>query len=441
MSTWHLPAIHRFSLPSGLSVWLLEREDLPLVSVTLVLPRGANEDPRGMEGTAYLCGATLDTGTTTRSALEISGSLENLGSSVRLHTGHDGTSIGLTTLLRNLRPSLEILGDILAHPTFPAPEVERKRTQHLTSIAQQKDRASALASQVFHRLVYGASHPYGTEAGGTERSLRSISREGVAGYFRGHLTPDCCVAIVIGPISADDCRRLLGQALSLWQGSPAAASSLQVPPPSSRKGIFLIDRPGSPQAEIRLGHPSIPRNSADFFPVIIVNRILGGQFSSRLNANLRERRGFTYGAWSTFGFGRLGGPFVAGAAVNTADTGPALAEMLSEVRGIGEGNATSKEVAFAVEGIAGGFGLMFETPAQIAGVLQNIVLYNLGEEYYNSYLDSLRGVTLEQVNAAAVKYLSGGATTIVVAGDAATITPGMSALGEVTATGADEVGI
>ncbi len=439
MSTWHLPEILRFSLPSGPSVWLLERDDLPLVSITLVFPKGANEDRRGMEGTAYLCGTALDTGTTTRSALEISGSLENLGSSFRLHTGHDGTTIGLTTLVRNLRPSLEILGDILAHPTFPDSEVERKRTQHLTSIVQQKDRAAALASQAFHRLAYGASHPYGTDAGGTEKTVRSISRDAVAVHYRNHLTPDCCIAIVIGPVTGDECRRLLGETLSSWGQNPPDASPPQAPPPNSTKGFFLIDRPGSPQAEIRMGHPSLPRNSSDFFPVIIVNRILGGQFSSRLNANLRERRGFTYGAWSTFGFGRLGGPFVAGAAVNSADTGAALSEMLSEVRGITEGNVTSKEVSSAVEGIAGGFALMFETPAQIAGVLQNIVLYDLGDEYYNTYLDILRGVTLDQANAAAVKHLSGSETTVVVVGDAESILRGISALGNVALTAAGDL--
>lgn len=440
MNAWRLPEIRRLSRPSGLAVWLLERKDLPLVSLTLVFPRGADEDPPAVPGTAFLCGATLDTGTATRSALEISGSLEHLGSSFRLHTGHDGTTIGLTSLVRNLQPSLDIVGDVLAHPTFPEHEVERKRTQHLTSIAQQKDRASTLASRAFHRLAYGDVHPYGTDAGGTERSVRSVSRDQVTRFHREHLTPDSCTAIVIGPVSEADCRHLLGDALSSWDLTSAPANP-SVPPPVTRKGIFLIDRPGSAQAEIRVGHPSLPRNSPDFFPVVIVNRILGGQFSSRLNANLRERRGFTYGAWSTFGFGRLGGPFVAGAAVNTGDTGAALAEMIREIQGMGGGDVTIEELAFAVEGIAGGFALMFETPGQIAGVLQNIVLYGLGDEYYSTYLDALRGVTREQANAAAHKYLSSRATTVVIAGDAGSILPQLSAFGDVTVTNPDDLEI
>jgi zinc protease len=441
VSTWQLPDIRRFRLPSGLTVWLLERAELPIVSLILVFPEGANEDPPGHEGTAHLTGSTLDTGTASRSALEISGTIERLGSSLHVQTAHDGITISLASLQRNLQPSLEVLGDILAHATFPAAELERKRAQHLTGIAQQKDRASTIASWAFYRLLYGAEHPYGTDSGGTEASVRRIGREETAGFMGQHLTPDSCTAIIIGPVSETDSRTLLGDTLPAWDAQRRQRVDSTPPQPQTRQGFFLIDRPGSAQAEIRMGKPSLKRNSPDFFPVILLNRVLGGQFSSRLNANLRERRGFTYGAWSSFGMGRLGGPFLAGTAVNTADAGEAVRELLGELDGMARGNLTAEELRFAREGIAGSFALMFETPAQVAGVLQNIVFYDLGEEYYASYLAKLRGVTLEQANAVARKYISSEDLTVVLVGDAAKIAPLLPGRSNVTATTLEELGL
>jgi predicted Zn-dependent peptidase len=441
MNSWHLPDITRFRLPSGLAVWLLQRDDLPVISLTLAFPEGANEDEPGLQGSAYLAGLTLDTGTATRSALDISGAMERLGSSLRVTTGHDGTTIGLTSLVRNFRPSLEILADMLAHATFPENELERKRTKHLTGIAQQKDRASTVASWAFHRLAYGASHPYGIDSGGTEESVRRIRREDTAGYHHKHLTPDSCTAIIIGPVNGPECRSLFQEILSPWNTRRQQPFNRSVPSPETRTGLFLIDRPKSSQTEIRIGHPSLRRNSPDFFPAIILNRVLGGQFSSRLNANLRERRGFTYGAWSSFGMGRLGGPFVAGAAVNTENTGAALGEMIGEIDGMSKGNLTAGELSFATEGIAGNFALMFETPAQVAGVLQNIIFYGLGEDYYATYLDSLRSVALNSVNLAARRYLSADHMTAVVVGDAGEIGPLLASQGSVTGTDLKELGL
>jgi len=441
VSTWQLPAIRRFRLPSGLTVWLQERAELPIVSTTLVFPEGANEDPPGFEGTAQLTGATLDTGTASRSALEIAGTLERLGSSLRIQTAHDGTTISLSSLRRNLHSSLDVLGDILARPTFPAEELERKRTQHLTWFAQQKDRASTIASWAFHRLVYGPAHPYGTDSGGTEASARRIGREEIAGFMGDHLTPDSCTVVIIGPVTESDCRTLLGESLSPWNTRRQQPTGGTSPPPRTRPGYFLVDRPGSAQTEIRLGRPSLKRKSPDFFPVILLNRVLGGQFSSRLNANLRERRGFTYGAWSSFGMGRLGGPFLAGTAVNTADTGEAVRELLGEIDALSTGNLTAEELRFAREGISGSFALMFETPAQVAAVLQNIVFYDLGEEYYATYLENLRSITLEQANAVARRYISAEGLTVVLVGDAMKIAPLLPAESDVVVTTLGELGL
>jgi zinc protease len=194
-------------------------------------------------------------------------------------------------------------------------------------------------------------------------------------------------------------------------------------------GLHLLDRPTSAQSEIRIGKPSLRRNSPDFFPVIVMNRMLGGQFTSRLNATLREKHGFTYGAWSSFGFGTLGGPFMAGAAVQTINTGEAVREFFRVIEGVQGGGLTGEELRSSIDGIAGGFALAFETPGQVASVLANIVLYDLPDDYYSTYLDRLHEVSTESVRSVAVKYLGTSTMATVMVGDAQSILHQLESLG------------
>jgi predicted Zn-dependent peptidase len=425
---WSFPDIVHFTLPQGLRVWLLERKALPVVSATLVLRSGALLDPPEKWGSSSMTGEGLDRGTGAKDALTISEELEYLGSSLRTRVGHDGTLISLHSLSRNIVPSLCVMADVVSQASFPDDEVERLRKQRLTSITQQKDRPGSAAGMAFQRLIYGGWHPYGTDPGGSEATVASLLRQDLVALHRRWYQPWNGTLIMIGPLSGVAAERMLADAFSVWRASTPATSQSPEISAAEPPGVYLIDRPGAAQSEIRIGKPSLPRNSSDFFPVIVMNRMLGGQFTSRLNATLREKRGFTYGAWSSFGFGKLGGPFTAGAAVHTESTGEAVLEFQRVLDQVHGGGLTADEVRSSIEGIAGGFALAFETPGQVASVIQNIILYDLPDDYYAHYLDNLREVSDTAVQSVASKYLDTRSMATVVVGDAKKVLPQLDAL-------------
>lgn len=414
---WQFPALERFSLPNGLQVWLVERRSLPLVSATFVLRTGAITDPPGKIGASSLTGDTLDGGTATKDALALSEELEHLGTSFRTKTGHDGTTLSLICLHRNLLPSLRIMAEMLTGATHPIQEVERVRTLRLTAITQQKDRPASLAALAFQRILYGERHPYGTDAGGSDQSVRALLRDDLVKIHSERYRPGNTTLLLIGPVGRQGAEEILRDALSGWEPSTISSAALPVVPATGKAGLHLLDRPASAQSEVRIGKPSLKRNSPDFFPVIVMNRMLGGQFTSRLNATLREKLGFTYGAWSSFGFGTLGGPFMAGAAVETAHTGEAVQEFLRVIEGVQDEGLTEGELRASIDGIAGGFALAFETPGQVASVLANIILYDLPEDYYSTYLDRLNEVSANAVRSVAAKYLGTSTMATVIVGD------------------------
>ena len=416
------PPVERRQLPNGLQLWLVERPDLPLVEASLVLRCGAGRDPREKSGAASLTADVLDTGSSTKDALAISTALEQLGTTLRARAGYDGSSIALTSLVRHAARSFELLAEVVTDPVFPEREVERLRKQHLAAILQQKDRPATVASLLLQRAVYGADHPYGTDIGGTERSVMSLRRSDLVEFWTMFYRPAGAVLMVAGPLTADELESIARPLSERWTGSEPAGEIAE-PKRAAGTGVLLLDRPRSAQSEIRIGGVGLRRNSPDFFPAIMLNRILGGQFSSRLNANLRERHGYTYGAWSAYSFGRVPGPFVAGAAVQSAVTGDALGEMVREITEIRKNGVTPEELEFARGGILGAFALAFESPAQLLSILQNIVLYGLPQDYYATYTENIRRVTPEQVRRVADETLSTEFMSTVVVGDLASVRP------------------
>lgn len=440
---WNHPEVDRFQLPNGLHVWLVERGGLPIFTATLVLHSGAMHDTPEKWGCSSLAGECLDRGTRSKDALTIAEELEYLGSSLYTRVSHDGTIVSLTSLARNSRPSLTIMAEVLAEASFPEEEVERVRKQRLAKILQQRDRPGFLAAAALQRLLYGARHPYGTDSGGTEGTVRSLSRQDLVDVHGGSFQPWNATLVLIAPHPASTARELLSASFSRWESPQGAVAPLPEIPTLDSGGILLIDRPGSAQAEIRIGRPSLRRNSPDFFPVIVMNRVLGGQFTSRLNATLREKRGFTYGAWSSFGFGKLGGPFMAGAAVQTEHTGEAIVEFRNEINRMHADGLTDTELQFSIEGIAGGFALAFETPGQVASILQNIILYSLPHDYYAHFLENLRRVSVHSTREVASRYLDTGGMTTVIVGDRASVLPQLESarLGPVAVTSLEALGI
>jgi len=415
-----LPAIQKAILPGGLRVWFVERHALPHIALNLVIDAGTDHDPPSMPGLTAFTAEMLEAGTSTMSALAIADRLDFIGAALSIHAALDGTSAAMYTLTKHFSEAVGVLGEIFSSPVFPPEEIERVRSQRRTALLQQRDRPAYVANMAFHRILYG-THPYGNDPTGTEASLNAIAREDIKGFYETHLRPTSATLIVVGDAEAEPLSAELQKAFGNWkQGSGEPHPVEPVPVPPLRK-VYLLDKPGAPQSEIRIGCQSLRRNTPDFFPVIVMNRILGGQFSSRINRNLREEHGYTYGAWSAFRFAKQEGPFVALGGFISDKTDRAIVELLSEIDGMHAHGITQAELDFSKKGICGSFALNFETPLQIANTLQNIVLYGLPDDYYQQYVRNVQAVTLEDVARVSRKYLDSSTMSILVVGDVAKI--------------------
>ena len=424
-----LPPVQKAELSSGLPVWIVEQHRNPQVVVSIGLQSGSSRDPQGKSGTAALTAELLDAGTGSRDALAISESVEFIGASLSYRAGADATFGTLLTLNRHLVRGIALFADVLVNPSFPVPEFERLKAQRLTSLIEMKDRAAAVASNAFMRVIYGEEHPYGKDSSGTEQSVSGLTRDDICGFYRDHYIPANATLIVVGDTTIAEILPVLERELGGWKGGPVPAAAAVSPPPAAPARVYLIDRPGAPQSEIRIGSPSLARNSPDYFPANVMNRVLGGQFSSRINLNLREKRGYTYGARSSFIFLKQRGPFLVSGAFTGAKTGEAAEQLLLEIGAMHREGITEEELEFSRKGLTGGFALSFETPFQVAGALQSIVLYGLPEDYYERYIQNLASVTLEDVMRVARSTLDPDTMAILVVADREGTREGLESLG------------
>jgi predicted Zn-dependent peptidase len=425
-----LPAVQRRKLSNGLDVLVVEHHELPVVSMNLVMKMGAAGDPVGKAGLASLTADMLDEGTTTRSSLDISDQLANIGSSLNINAGWDSTTASLRTLTRHLDRALEIYADVISNPSMPDKELQRLRATRLAGLRQQRDSPEAIAGLVFQTVLYGRSHPYGHPLTGDETTLGSLTGEDVRGFYETYYRPNNSALIVVGDVKPDEMVAKLEKAFAGWKSGHVPAVDVSAAPlQRDHSTIYLVDRPGSVQSVIQIGQVGVPRSSPDFFPIFVMNRILGGASSARINLNLREDKGYTYGANSAFSFRRGAGPFTAQAPVQGFSTKESVVEFMKELRGIrGEMPVTPAELEAAKQSIVRGFPRGFETPDQIANGLELIVTYDLPDTYFNSYIERVQGVTLEDINRVANRYLQPDRMAVVIVGDRQKIEQGLRSL-------------
>jgi zinc protease len=424
-----LPKIQKAKLANGLSVWLVEQHELPIVAFNLVIQAGSDHDPISRPGIASMTADVLDEGTGTRDALKIADELEFIGANLGVRSDADGSYLTLNTITKRLDEALTVYADVLVNPVFPQKEFDRLRKQRQTSLLQQKDRPPAIASIAFNHIVYGSNHPYGNDASGSEKSLNEMTRDDLVQFYTSYYRPNNATMIIVGDVTLGDITKRLEKLLDKWESAPVPTMDLPPVPTVDKRRLYLIDKPGAAQSEIRIGYPAAARNTPDFFPLSLMNRALGGQFSSRLNLNLREKHGFTYGARSGFSFNKHPGPFVASAGVTTAKTDSSLQEFAFEIDRMHSEGIAADELSFVKKGFAGNFALNFETPGQIAGAMQNIVLHNLPENYYETFLQNIDKVTIEDIRRVAQKYLDSSRMAFVVVGDVKVVREGSEKLG------------
>lgn len=411
-----LPPVVTRTLPNGLRLMVVERHKLPIADFVLVVPTGATANPANQAGVAGLAADMLTEGTTTRTALQIADQIGFLGIALGAESGWDATTVSLTTPTAQLDSALALFADVSLHPTFPATEWKRIKEERLTSLLQIKDRGPSIANRVFPAVLYGQNNPYGRPASGTEASVGAMTDADVRAFYTAHFLPNQATLIAVGDVTAADLERRIGALFGGWAKGNETMATVPTPQVAAPTTIYLVDKPGAAQSSFRIGSVGVARSTPDYFPLQVMNTALGGSFTSRLNQELREVKGYTYGAFSGFEMRRAAGPFTAQAEVVSAKSDSALIDFMSELRQIRDTIPTT-ELTKTKRYIELELPSAFETTGDIANRLTAVALYGLPLDYFNHYVANIESVTQGDVQRVAQKYIDPSHMAIVIVGD------------------------
>ena len=407
--TLRLPTPNTFELPNGLQVIHIERAGLPIVAARLLARTGSDANPLDKPGLASFMAAMLDQGTSSRTAPEIADEAARLGATLGTGSEMDSVELSVRSMKRNFAAALDLLADVALHPSFPEEELERQRASRLASLLQRRENPRDAAETVLAAVLYGPKHPYGYAEIGTETSVRGMRREDLLAFWKKNLVPNNASLVVAGDITRADLEALAKREFGDWEPGAPARPELEVESvPTAR--VVLVDKPGAAQTQLRIGMAGVPRATPDYAALQMLNRTLGGSFSSRINMNLREAKGYTYGANSRFAYRRGPGPFAVSSGVRTDVTAPAVAEVFRELRNIVEQPVSREEFSQARNAMMLSLPGRFETTGQLVEGYANVFLYDLGADYYARLPQIYSQVTLENVRAAAAKYFGPSAT-------------------------------
>jgi predicted Zn-dependent peptidase len=422
-----LPPIQHFKLSNGLPVVFMEKHEVPLAQINLLVKAGAAMDPAGKNGLANMTAAMMEEGAGPRNALQLADAIDFLGVDISASAGQHTSVVALHTPLSKLDSALALFADVALRPTFPQEELQRQRQERLTTLVQWHDQPRAIASVLFSRTLYGAKHPYGLPALGDEKTLRGFRVEDLKNFHSTYFRSNNATLIVVGDATSAVILPKLEAAFGKWEAGKIPTSTWPGVAQVQKRQVWLVDKPGAAQSEIRIGRIGAPRLTEDYFALVVMNTMLGGSFTSRLNQNLREQHGYSYGARSSFDFLPLAGPFLAAAAVQTAVTDKALVEFMKELNGMLQ-PAPDEELSRAKNYVALGFPQDFQSVAQIAGQLSELVVYGLPDDYFDNYLQRLLAVTKDDVLRVAKKYIVPEKIAIIVVGDRKETEKGIRAL-------------
>ena len=426
-----LPAVQTTVLPNGLTLAVVEMHKVPVVDVQLLIDAGAARDPSVAPGLATFTATMLQQGAGARSALDVADEAAFLGAQLGTAAGFDGASASIHVPKRRLEAALDLLADVVLRPAFADSEIARQRELRAAQLVQQRDEPVSVANIAFPAIVYGREHPYGHPLNGTDSATARLARESVAEFYRTYYRPNGARILVVGDVTLAQARRLIAARFGGWErGDVPAFPSPAAAPPTAARTVYLIDKPGAAQSVVRIGHLGPVRTTPDWFALEVLNTILGGAFTSRLNQNLRETRGYTYGAFSQFVPRRLNGAFVALASVVTAKTDSSLIEFLKELRRIRDETVAPAELAKAKAYLTLGLPGDFETTGGAAARFRELLSLGLPLDYYDRYVDRINAVTAADVQRVARQYIDPDRFDIVVVGDKAKIEAGIKALNE-----------
>jgi zinc protease len=391
-AVFQLPGYQRVQLPNGATLLLLEKHELPLISVEVDLRSGSVADPVGKEGVASLAAALLRKGTTTRNSEQVSADLDFIGMQYGAQVDQDATHLSADFLKKDLDAALGLLGDVILHPTFPEDEVKKKIAQEQDGIRAAKDQPRQVIQLYFMKFLYG-DHPYGRPANGDERSLAAIGREDIATFYRTHYTPANAVIAVAGDFDSAAMQAKIAQALGGWSGKAPAATALPVPKQISGKRVLLVDKPDATQTYFMIGDIGISSTNPDRGYIDVINTLFGGRFTSLFNTELRIKSGYSYGASSSFSQMKVAGPFLMSTFTKNATTEPAIDKSLEVLGRLHEKGFTEEEIASAKTYINGTLPPRFETTPQLARTMTTLELSGITRDQFNQNLVKLQGTT------------------------------------------------
>jgi len=424
-----LPAIQKQKLSNGLAVWIVEHHEVPLAQINMIVRSGSAADPIGKYGVGSLTAAMLDEGAGTRSSLQLADDLEFLAANLSTTSSFDYSAVRMSVPVSKLGDALPLMADVALRPTFPANELDRLRKERLTALLQARDNPAQLIQLAFPRIVYGETHRYGTSANGLPPAIEAFTVADLQAFYRAHYRPDNATLIVVGDVTPGSIMPMLEKSFGAWKSEGMAALVAAVPtaPQLKSRQIYIVDKPDAPQSQIRIGWVGVPRSTPDYAALEVLNTILGGSFTSRLNQNLREQHGYTYGASSAFDMRQSAGPFLAAAGVQTDKTGPALQEFFNELNGILK-PISDAELQKSRNYVALSFPAEFETTGDLARKLEDLVVYNLPETTYSDFVAAVNKVTAADLQRLAAQYIQPDKMAVVVVGDRKQIEPAIREL-------------
>lgn len=425
------PKVQEATLKNGLRVLVVERHELPVVGIRLVVGAGAGDLEGARPGSLSFLGGMIEQGTKKRTALQISDDFEAIGAQHGAWFDWDSGGVSVKVLADKLDAALELMSDVALHPTFPDAEIERLRARRIAGIAAEKSSPGTVAQNALAAALFGRAHPYGHSLGGEEADAKKLTRAELVRSYERLFVPKNAAIVVAGDITKDAIVQKLEASFGGWKGGGAALSHKgpkAVTKAAAEKRIVLVDRAGA-QSQIQVVRPGVPYATKDRESIVVMNAILGGMFSSRINMNLREKNAYTYGARSYFAMRHGAGPFLAGGSVHAAKTVPAIKEVFVELEGLRRDGPTEDELALAKESIRLAMPGRFETAGDVASAIADLVVYDLPLDEFDKKLARIEAVTAADVKRVAVEYLDAAAMTVVVVGDKASLAPQLDSLG------------
>jgi zinc protease len=428
---YHPPAYVRKTLSNGLEVWVVPWKTLPIVTARLIVPVGTGDDPAGKAGLAGLTATLLSKGTKDKSTVELAEELEGLGVSYSCVADNDDTTLGFNVLVRNLDPALRLLTPMFTAPRLDPADFEREREIHLSDLLQGPDEVGWIAQRAFRALLYGQDHPYGRPVDGFVESVKAITLDDVRSFHAAHFAADRSKLVIVGDVDPEALIARLEAVLGGWKTKGPAPSPRPGAKVKAERGvIYLVDKPGAVQSVLRIGRHWVDRKDPRYFATSIGNHVFGVDFLSRLNMNLREKNGFSYGAGSTFVYRRTGSVWLASTSVNAEATAPALKELLGELEAVaGPRPLTTEEIELGRDAVSRSFPESFEDPDSIASVLDSIAVFDLPADYLATYLAHVRGVPADLVRTSFAEVARDEGRVVLVVGDRRAIEPRLKALG------------